>query len=115
MEADPGNTEVRYLLGMAQLKARDYQAAIENLNIVHEAGKEDARLIFGIGFAHQNLGQLDDALVYYQKVKGMTGAAGALKEELSSGFFNLGLEYHEKKELDKAIDQRQRSLKIYLR
>ncbi|MBI3756165.1 MAG: tetratricopeptide repeat protein [Deltaproteobacteria bacterium] len=112
LEADPGNTEVRYLLGMAQLKARDYQAAIENLNIVHEAGKEDARLIFGIGFAHQNLGQLDDALVYYQKVKGMTGVAGALKEELSSGFFNLGLEYHEKKELDKAIANYRESLAL---
>lgn len=103
LESDPENTETRYLLGMAQLKARDYQAAVENLKTVYETGKDDVRLIFSIGFAYQNLGMPDDALAYYQKAKGMAGATGGLKEELSAGFFNLGLEYHEKKEPDKAI------------
>lgn len=103
LESDPGNVEIRYLLGVVQMKTADYQGALENLKIAYRAGKDDARLIFSIGFAHQNLGQLDDALLYYQKVKETSGAKSGLKEELSAGFFNLGLGYHEKKELDKAI------------
>lgn len=116
LASDPGNIEIRYLLGIAQLKARDYQSAVENLKTVYEAGKEDARLVFSIGFAYQNLGLSEDAFAYYQKSKKMIGAAsasgGGLKEELSAGFFNLGMEYHEKKELDKAVLNYQESLEL---
>lgn len=114
LEANPDNRETRYLLGSAQFKTGDYDGAVKNLTKVYEFRKGDAALAFKIGFAYYNLGRFEEASLYYRNSKEIVlenkNLSQEFREELSTAFFNLGVEYQDLADYGRSIENYEESI-----
>ena len=94
--ADPQNVELVKLLAQAQLEAKDQAGAIESLKKVAEMAPTDAKSIdYLIGLLVE-AGKLDEAEAYIAKMP-----AGAVLDPVT--LLNLGINYYNAKQYDKAM------------
>jgi len=102
---NPLDLAARTKLASAYISLRMWDKAIEQCNEVLKVDKENQACLTMAGFAYMQKGDYTSALKYYEKeIDAYSYAGYALENKwLEDAYFNAGVIYWKKKNLDKAI------------
>jgi tetratricopeptide (TPR) repeat protein len=101
----PGNFHALHHLGILNIQAKQYDAAIRYLAHAVEMNPSDAHALYNLGFAFQMKGKLEEAVRYYEKsLKINPGHADT--------YYNLGNVMRLQERHDEAIDALKKSLEL---
>lgn len=102
---NPLNINARLKLASAYNAVQKYPEAIQQCLEVLKVDKENQAALTMAGFAYMQKGDYDNALKMYQKeIDAYSGAGFALENKyLEEAYFNSGVIYWKKKDLDKAL------------
>lgn len=102
---DGGNPNIQRALGLAQLEARHWQAAVDSFEKALPACPDDTRILNGLGIALTELGHVERALQYYH-------AAARLDPGDAYVYNNIAIAEDLRRDSNAAIAAYQQSLRL---
>ena len=110
----PNNIDAHYCLGISYRMVGEFKLALEHMKKAESltSNKEDLMYIYNqIGLIYDDIGYLDDALLYYNRSLSLARDLGN-KSMQASVLNNIALIYNNKGELDKALGFYEESLRL---
>lgn len=113
---DPENINIRYQLGLSLLREKRYAEAVENLVTVLDKLPENSpdklEINYYVGLCYAGLGEIDMAAEAYQALDEMDAKKARELFELDKVYYNLGIAYQKKDNLNEALKAYEKSIRI---